>query len=287
MNWSSQISLAFQLLNNAALLAVGTVGYCELRHRIHDRLPSSLQSVLYGVLFGVLGILVSFAPGINAIGYPITLRIVVIIVATLYCGVAAGAMATLLQVGHIAFLQLQDPTLGILFIVVLSFALSAAYRILFLPRDRSLRLGELSIFAVTMMVVILGIVAWLRGLAAFSAGFAVAGPAWTIMSVFSVISLGAIIRHVDRSHGLAVALSDSERRFRAFYNETPVMLTAINQDGRFDAASDRWLQFMGYSREEVVGKSRYDFLVPSTAMLMRDDLLPSLRRGVTPPEVEL
>src|SRR5690242_914305 len=121
MNWSSQISLAFQLLNNAALLAVGTVGYCELRHRIGDRLPSGLQDILYGLLFGVLGILVSFAPSVTAIGYPVTLRLVVIVIATLYCGVAAGAMATLLLVVHITFPQHHHPAPGMPFITVLSF----------------------------------------------------------------------------------------------------------------------------------------------------------------------
>ena len=54
MNWVSQISVAFHLLNNAALLAVGTLGYCELRRRLRDRLPSWAQTLLYGALFGAL-----------------------------------------------------------------------------------------------------------------------------------------------------------------------------------------------------------------------------------------
>ena len=40
MNWATQLSVAFQLLNNAALLAVGTLGICELRRRFDDRLPA-------------------------------------------------------------------------------------------------------------------------------------------------------------------------------------------------------------------------------------------------------
>ena len=287
MNWASQISLAFHLLNNAALLAAGTVGYCEIRHRIGARLPSGFRDVLYGAVFGVLGILVSFAPGINAIGYPITLRIVVVIVATLYCGVGAGAMATLMQVGHIAFLQLPDPIPGLLFITVLGFALAAAYRTLFPPRDGSIRLGELGVVAIGILAAVLGTIAWLRGVSTFAAGFSVAGPAWTVMSVLSMVSLGAVIRHIDRSHALAVALSESERRFRGFYNETPVMLTAVGADGRIVAVSDRWLQFMGYTREEVIGRSRRDFLAPLSATQIHEDVLPVLRRGDPIPDVDL
>src|SRR5215467_1411811 len=213
MNWSSQIPLAFQLLNNAALLAVGTVGYCELRHRLHGRLPSSLQAVLYGVLFGVLGILVSLAPSINAVGYSLTLRFVVIVVATTYGGLGAGALTTLLQVGHIAFVQLPDPALGLVPLMVFAFVFSAALRILLPPREGFIRLSELGLRALAVVLSVLGVVAWFRGPAMFAILFAAAGPAWTIMCVLSTISLGAVIRHIERGHALARALSESERRF--------------------------------------------------------------------------
>jgi PAS domain S-box-containing protein len=286
MNWSSQVSLAFHLLNNAALLAVGTVGYCELRHRVRDRLPSWVQALLYGALFGVMGLLVSFAPGVTAIGYPITLRGVVIVIATLYCGVAAGATATLMHVVYITFLQGQESAAGLPFLIIVIFALSAAYRTLLRPRDRTLCLGELCLVAVVITVAVLGAVAWLRGPQTFAAGFALTGPAFTSMLVLSTISLGAVIRHIDRSHALAAALSNSERRFRSLYNETPVMLTAVGLNDRFNAVSDRWLHFMGYSREEVIGKSRYDFHAPTSATHLRDTIMPALAQRRQLPEWE-
>ena len=104
MNWPQQLSLAFQLLSNAALLAVGTV-YCELHRRVEHRLPGWKQSLLYGSVFGIFVILTSLAPAITTAGFAVSLRVCAVIIATLYSGIAAGAVVCACVVGFILVME--------------------------------------------------------------------------------------------------------------------------------------------------------------------------------------
>jgi len=48
-------------------------------------------------------------------------------------------------------------------------------------------------------------------------------------------------------------------KYRQLYRATPAMLHTVDVDGRVVTATDHWLQKMGYSRDEVVGRSIMDF----------------------------
>ncbi|MGH8621503.1 MAG: PAS domain-containing protein [Burkholderiales bacterium] len=56
------------------------------------------------------------------------------------------------------------------------------------------------------------------------------------------------------------ALRESEARYRSLYNDTPVMLHSIGDDGRLVAVNDHWLKVMGYERSEVLGRLLPKFL---------------------------
>lgn len=71
--------------------------------------------------------------------------------------------------------------------------------------------------------------------------------------------------HGEFLHSVSVftELSDRarmERRYRDLYQSTPAMLHTVDGDGRITAASDHWLAKLGYTREEVIGRSILEFL---------------------------
>lgn len=77
------------------------------------------------------------------------------------------------------------------------------------------------------------------------------------------------------------ALRISEERHRSLYNQTPVMLHSIDQDGRFISVSDFWLATLGYDRDEVIGKQSTDFLTEESARYAVETVLPAfLKLGV-------
>ena len=73
---------------------------------------------------------------------------------------------------------------------------------------------------------------------------------------------GAFVRTV----ALDRELTDQARadwKYRQLYRKTPAMLHTIDAGGCIIAVTDHWLQKMGYSREEVVGRHMTDFYSPA------------------------
>ncbi len=66
-----------------------------------------------------------------------------------------------------------------------------------------------------------------------------------------------------RSLSIFTELSDQarlEQRFRDLYQSTPALLHTVDAEGQIVAVSDHWLDKLGYTREEVIGRSILGFL---------------------------
>jgi|HubBroStandDraft_1064217.scaffolds.fasta_scaffold00118_37 diguanylate cyclase (GGDEF)-like protein/PAS domain S-box-containing protein len=81
-------------------------------------------------------------------------------------------------------------------------------------------------------------------------------------------------RHFEQQ--VALALQASEDRLRRLYESTPAMLHSIDDSGRLLAVSDTWLAKLGYTRNEVLGRSFSDFLTPGSQEYSRLTVLPTL-----------
>ena len=78
----------------------------------------------------------------------------------------------------------------------------------------------------------------------------------------------------------------SERHFHALYNTTPVMMQAIDKDGRLISVSDHWLKVLGYEREEVIGQNVGGFLAEQSRRLALQVNIPLIMEGGIPQVVE-
>jgi rsbT co-antagonist protein RsbR len=54
----------------------------------------------------------------------------------------------------------------------------------------------------------------------------------------------------------------------------PAMMHSIDAEGRLAAVNERWLNGLGYTREEVVGRRSTEFLTPESANYAREVILP-------------
>ncbi len=60
-------------------------------------------------------------------------------------------------------------------------------------------------------------------------------------------------------------VSDEARtnfKYRNLYRSTPAMLHTLDADGKLVTVTDRWLEKLGYTRSEVIGKPVIDFYAP-------------------------
>lgn len=71
----------------------------------------------------------------------------------------------------------------------------------------------------------------------------------------------------------------SEERFRNIYNQTPVMLHSIDHQNRLISVSDFWLETLGYSREEVLGRLFTDFLTYDSRRYALEVVEPAFTRS--------
>ncbi len=66
-----------------------------------------------------------------------------------------------------------------------------------------------------------------------------------------------------------------EADYRRLLQKTPAILHSIDLEGRLVVVSDRWLEFMGYRREEVIGRRSADFLTEESRRKAVDEVLPA------------
>jgi PAS domain S-box-containing protein len=64
-----------------------------------------------------------------------------------------------------------------------------------------------------------------------------------------------------------------------WFSVTPAMLHSIDMKGRLVLMSDAWLNRLGYSREEVIGRLSSDFLIPESREHAIRNVLPGFRSG--------
>ena len=75
------------------------------------------------------------------------------------------------------------------------------------------------------------------------------------------------------------SLIESEKKYRYFYENTPVMLYSIDNRDRIISVSKYWLEKMGYKSEEVIGKKSSDFITPESRQQAQKILPEFFRTG--------
>lgn len=58
------------------------------------------------------------------------------------------------------------------------------------------------------------------------------------------------------------SLHDDEMRFKALFENAPLGYQSLDIDGNFLEVNNKWLETLGYSRDEVIGKWFGDFIAP-------------------------
>ena len=69
-----------------------------------------------------------------------------------------------------------------------------------------------------------------------------------------------MVRDITEQHETELALRESDERYRHLFEKTPAMLHYIAEDGSLLAVSERWLEVLGYTEEEVLGRKSIEFL---------------------------
>jgi PAS domain S-box-containing protein len=73
----------------------------------------------------------------------------------------------------------------------------------------------------------------------------------------------------------------SEERLRHIFEKSPVMMHLIDEMGNFLDVNDRWLEVMGYSKDEILGHNVSFVMTQGSAVASKTEVLPRLWREGT------
>lgn len=92
---------------------------------------------------------------------------------------------------------------------------------------------------------------------------------------------GAVIalQNINTRKEIEMALEKSLKKYRSIYNKAPVMMHSINDRLEIISVSDFWLDKMGYERNEVIGKTPYEFMVGEAEGVVQDNLEKLYKEG--------
>ncbi len=95
-----------------------------------------------------------------------------------------------------------------------------------------------------------------------SVSYQIAEVTFLIISLLFVISIVKIIPIIESLKQLSNRLQMREEHFRSLYFSAPLAYQSLDKTGNLLDVNQAWLQTLGYSYEEVIGKWFGDFLLP-------------------------
>ena len=115
-----------------------------------------------------------------------------------------------------------------------------------------------------------------------AAGIGVSYLAVLVTGTSFIIFVAAILaamydrRFVLLAEREAAMWREDEERYRTLYRRTPLPLHSLGPDGRIEQVSDKWLDMLGYQRNEVIGRPLTDFMTPESARQRNEEHWPRL-----------
>ncbi|MCE5343376.1 MAG: PAS domain S-box protein, partial [Eubacteriales bacterium] len=271
------------LCNNAAVL-LGLSVVFEVTYLLPSKYRR-MQQVFAGFMIAVICIVVMNIPFTFQPGIIYDTRSILISMTALIFGfvptviVAAIAAVFRLSIGGDGMLQ------GIA-VIISSALIGLAWRRWVYPKSakwRGISIFLMSISVHAVMLVCTFLIPYPENLAVFRA---IAVPVMLIYPVASVL-LSLLLMRQQQYKNVQEQLKQSEERFRALFDKAPLGYQSLDFEGNFMEVNQQWLDTLGYSRDEVVGKWFGDFLSPAYREAFRERFLIFKTQGQIHSEFEM
>jgi PAS domain S-box-containing protein len=252
-------SIVVGLLQNTAILLSFALLYDYIW--VKDKIRQTIwNKLLTGLIIGGVGILLMLTPWTLVPGIVFDTRSIILAISGLFFGPIPTIIAMLITASYRVFLGGDGMLMG-LSVIAVSGSTGILWNIFRRKSRRNIRLRDLYLLGIVVHVLMLGCVALLP------AKLQIKTLEYILPTVIIIYPLGTMllgyllvnrIQHWDTKK----ALKDSEERFKMLFEKAPIGYQSLDENGRFIEVNETWLNLLGYSREEVIGKWFGDFLAP-------------------------
>lgn len=248
-----------ELINNAALLLVLSVIY-EITNFLSAK-NRRVQTIFNGLLIAVICIAIMMMPFTFQPGIIYDTRSILISVTALIF----GPIPTIITVVAAALFRISlggTGTLPGIAVIISSALIGLAWRRWLYPKSTKWR--WLNIYAMSLVVHLTMLACML--LLPYPDNLTVIGKiAAPVMIIYPVASilLGLLLIRQQDLRRIQEQLKQSEEKFQLLFNQAPLGYQSLDFDGNFIDVNQQWLDTLGYSRKDVIGKWFGDFLSPN------------------------
>jgi len=89
-----------------------------------------------------------------------------------------------------------------------------------------------------------------------------------------------IARNITERKKSGKELLESEKKYKALYNDAPLPYQSLNTEGNFLEVNPAWLKTLGYKKEEIIGNNFGDFMTEESAKLVASQLSAFKKSGI-------
>ena len=251
-------NVMMDFINNIAVMLVLSVIF-EAAYLLPRKLLR-LRSAFSGVMISAICLVVMSMPYTLEPGVIYDARSILISVT----GLIFGLVPTLMTVVVAAIYRLTIGGIGTLpglSVIISSALIGLAWRrwiFAKLPMPRWLKILIMSIAVHAVMLLCMLLLPYPDSLKVIRA---IALPVMLIYPIASVL-LGMLLLRQQQFKNIQYQLAQSEERFRILFDKAPLGYQSLDVNGHLIEVNQKWLDTLGYTRDEVIGQWFGNFLAP-------------------------
>lgn len=251
---SSHIHILF--VNAAILLVVGIFYDAAIR----AKQINLCAKIIHGFFVGFIGIALMSIPWSFTQGVNIDARSVLLSISGLFFGFIPTLIATAITIIYRTLVGGAGMLAGIGIILSAS-TIGLLFHWYFFKKKRQLSLWSLFFMGLLTHILMLSCVFLLPGIMAENVFRQILLPIITLYPLATVL-LGYLLLNHLRRNTMESRLRESEYHYRELFMRAPIPYQSLAEDASILNVNHAWLDTLGYSEEEVIGKNFSEFIHP-------------------------
>lgn len=252
-------SIVVGILQNSAILLSFALLYDYIW--VKDKTRQTIgNKLITGLIIGGIGILLMLTPWTLVPGLVFDTRSIMLAITGIFFGPIPTIIAMVITAAYRVLMGGDGMTMGIA-VIATSGTIGILWNVFRRKSRRYIRLRDLYLLGIVVHLLMLLCVFLLPSNMQLNT-FKNIALTVLIIYPFATVLLGYLM--VNRIHHWDIkgALSKSEERFKSLFDRAPVGYQSLDANGNFLEVNETWLDLLGYSKEEVIGKWFGDFLAP-------------------------